>query len=241
MKDLAREKLIVALDVDEKEEAVDLVNELAKWVAMFKVGIRLFSRYGPLIIETIKKKGGKVFFDAKFYDIPSVVEQTAKNIAEMGISMVTIHTLGGYEMMVRYKKAIKKLDEDIKVLGVTILTSLTNQELKDLGIKKDMEKEVLLLAKLAKKAGLDGVVSSAWEVELLRKTFSSDFLLVVPGIRGKEKASEIKNDEQRRTLTAKDAVKKGADFLVVGRPIIQAENPVKAAREILKEIQENDK
>jgi len=238
MENLAKEKLIVALDVDKKEHVIDLVNKLVKWVGMFKVGARLFSKYGPSIIEIIRKRGGKVFFDAKFYDIPSVVEQTAKSASEMGISMVTIHTLGGYEMMARYKKAVERFDGDIKVLGVTILTSLTNQELVEMGIERDVEEEVLLLAKLAKKAGLDGVVSSAWEIDALRKTFGPDFLLVVPGIRSKGKVLKIKNDEQRRTLTGKEAVKKGADFLVVGRPIIQAKDPVKAAKEILKEIEE---
>jgi len=241
MENLVREKLIVALDVDKKEQVIDLVNKLTKWVGMFKVGVRLFSRYGPSVIEIIRKRGGKVFFDAKFYDIPSVVEETAKSISEMGISMVTVHTLGGYEMMARYKKAVERFNRDIKVLGVTILTSLTNQELVEMGIGRDVKEEVLLLAKLAKKAELDGVVSSAWEIDALRKTFGSDFLLIVPGIRSKERVSKIINDEQKRTLTPRDTVKKGADFLVVGRPIIQAKDPVKAVREILKEIEEDGK
>ncbi|MEA1964317.1 MAG: orotidine-5'-phosphate decarboxylase [Candidatus Aerophobetes bacterium] len=228
-----RKRLILALDVDTRKRVEDLVDNLSEFMAMFKVGPRLFTKYGPPIIKSIQKRKGKVFYDAKFYDIPSVIEKAAQKVAEMQVDMLTLHTLGGSEMMEAAIKGAKKENEKIKVIGVTILTSLTSRIIKEeLGIEKKVNEEVIHLANLAKKAGLDGVVSSPWEVEDLRKLLGEDFFLVVPGIRalGGEK------NEQKRVASPREAIVKGADFLVIGRPILASSNPVEATKKILKEI-----
>ena len=230
----ARERLILALDVDTLKEAEFLGRELKDLVGMFKVGPRLFTRYGPKIIESIQKKGVGVFYDAKFHDIPSVVAKAVGTAGRMGVKMLTLHTLGGLAMMEAAIEALKGKSEDTKVVGVTILTSLDSSTLKEeLGVGRDLSQEVVHLAHLAKKAGLDGVVTSPKELEDLRRTFPQDFLLVVPGIRPKGVAS----NEQHRFLTPGETVRRGADFIVVGRPILAAEDPLEATKNILKEIE----
>jgi len=234
MAGVGRERLILALDVDTKEEAELLARELKDLVRMFKVGPRLFTRYGPKIIEAIRKQGIGVFYDAKFHDIPSVVAKATEAAVIMGVSMLTVHTLGGLAMMEAAVEALKGKAEDTKIVGVTILTSLDSSTLKEeLGVGKDLSQEVVHLAKLAKKAGLDGVVSSPKELVVLRRAFSKDFLLVVPGIRPKGVAS----NEQHRFLTPGQAVRRGADLIVVGRPILAAEDPLESTENILREIE----
>ena len=234
VKQLGREKLILALDVDTKEEAELLALELKDLVRMFKVGPRLFTRYGPKIIEAIRKQGIEVFYDAKFHDIPSVVAKAAEAAARMGVNMLTVHTLGGLAMMEAAVETMKGKAEGTKIVGVTILTSLDSSALKEeLGVGKDLSQEVVHLAKLAKKAGLDGVVTSPKELVVLRRAFSKDFFLVVPGIRPKGVAS----NEQHRFLSPGEAVRRGADFIVVGRPILAAEDPLESTKNILREIE----
>ncbi|TES86358.1 orotidine-5'-phosphate decarboxylase [Candidatus Aerophobetes bacterium] len=234
MQGSGRERLILALDVDTKEEAELLARELKDLVRMFKVGPRLFTRYGPKIIEAIRKQGIGVFYDAKFHDIPSVVAKATEAAVRMGVNMLTVHTLGGLAMMEAAVEAMKGKAEDTKIVGVTILTSLDSSTLKEeLGVGKDLSQEVVHLAKLAKKAGLDGVVSSPKELVVLRRAFSKDFLLVVPGIRPKGVAS----NEQHRFLSPGEAVRRGADFVVVGRPILAAEDPLESTKNILREIE----
>lgn len=234
MTGVGRERLILALDVDTKEEAELLARELKDLVRMFKVGPRLFTRYGPKIIEAIRKQGIGVFYDAKFHDIPSVVAKATEAAVRMGVNMLTVHTLGGLAMMEAAVEAMKGKAEDTKIVGVTILTSLDSSTLKEeLGVGKDLSQEVVHLAKLAKKAGLDGVVTSPKELVVLRRAFSKDFLLVVPGIRPKGVAS----NEQHRFLTPGEAVRRGADLIVVGRPILAAEDPLESTKNILREIE----
>jgi len=234
MAGVGRERLILALDVDTKEEAELLARELKDLVRMFKVGPRLFTRYGPKIIEAIRKQGIGVFYDAKFHDIPSVVAKATEAAVRMGVNMLTVHTLGGLAMMEAAVEAMKGKAEDTKIVGVTILTSLDSSTLKEeLGVGKDLSQEVVHLAKLAKKAGLDGVVTSPKELVVLRRAFSKDFLLVVPGIRPKGVAS----NEQHRFLTPGEAVRRGADLIVVGRPILAAEDPLESTKNILREIE----
>lgn len=234
MAGVGRERLILALDVDTKEEAELLARELKDLVRMFKVGPRLFTRYGPKIIEAIRKQGIGVFYDAKFHDIPSVVAKATEAAVRMGVNMLTVHTLGGLAMMEAAVEAMKGKAEDTKIVGVTILTSLDSSTLKEeLGVGKDLSQEVVHLAKLAKKAGLDGVASSPKELVVLRRAFSKDFLLVVPGIRPKGVAS----NEQHRFLTPGEAVRRGADLIVVGRPILAAEDPLESTKNILREIE----
>ncbi len=225
----AKYRLIVALDVDAEEQVQKLVRDLNEWVGFFKIGVRLFFHYGPSIVELVNKSGGRVFLDAKLHDIPSVVEAAAGVIGKMGVKMLTVHTLGGMEMMKRAVQAAKRKNPEIKVLGVTLLTSLDEKVLKEeLGIEGRVGEKVLFLAQRAKEAGLDGVVCSGKEVQVLRKSLGQDFLLVVPGIR----MGQIKGDEQKRVLTPQEAVRRGADYLVIGRPILQSSDPVTAAKKM---------
>jgi len=231
----AKERLILALDVDTVEKIRVLVRQLSELVGIFKVGPRVFTRYGPKIIEIIQREGARVFYDAKFYDIPSVVEKAAQVVGEMGVDMFTMHTLGGSEMMRRAASAAKEKNSKIKAIGVTILTSLDSSAVRrELGIEKSLREEVLHLARLARGAGLDGVVSSPQELESLRRAFGRNILLVVPGIRPKG----MKKGDQRRVMTPAEAVKRGADFLVLGRPVLEAEDPGKVLEKILEEIED---
>ena len=229
----ARDRLILALDVDAQKEAEALVEKLSEFVGVFKVGPRLFTRCGPKIINLIKEKDSRVFYDAKFYDIPSVVKKAAQASAEMGVDMLTLHTLGGSEMMEAAVEGIRSQNSQVDVLGVTLLTSLNSRILKEeLGIERNLTEEIIHLAGLARKAGLDGVITSAWELEELRRNFGSDFILVVPGIRPLRSGK----NEQRRVSTPKEAIEKGADFLVVGRPILNSNDPVGIIKRILREM-----
>jgi len=232
---MVKERLILALDVDTEEKAMSLVRELGEFVGIFKVGHRLFTRYGPGVIEAIQKEGARVFYDAKFYDIPSVVENAAHAVGDIGVDMFTLHTLGGFEMMKRACLAAREKNAEIKVIGVTILTSLDSSGLKnELGIARDLKEEVIHLSRLATNAGLDGVVSSPEEIESLRRAFGRDFLLVVPGIR----TGGMKKNDQRRVMSPGEAIRKGADFLVLGRPVLEAEDPRGAVEKILEEVKE---
>jgi len=232
---MVKERLILALDVDTEEKAMSLVCELGEFVGIFKVGHRLFTRYGPGIIEAIQKEGARVFYDAKFYDIPSVVEKAAQTVGEMGVDMFTLHTLGGFEMMKRACLAAREKNPEIKVIGVTILTSLDSSGLKnELGIARDLKEEVIHLSRLATNAGLDGVVSSPEEIESLRRAFGRGLLLVVPGIR----TGGMKKNDQRRVMSPGEAIRKGADFLVLGRPVLEAEDPRGSVEKILEEMKE---
>jgi len=231
-----REKLVLALDVDSLEEAEKYILKLKGQVRLFKIGIRLFFSCGPQVIDVVREKGGQVFLDAKFHDIPSVVEAAARIAGKKGVRMITVHTLGGIEMMRRAKEALKQENPEAKVIGVTLLTSLDQRALEEeLGIKEEVGRKVLFLAKMAKKAGLDGVVCSGWEIEDLRRFFGTDFLLVVPGIR----TEPLKKDEQKRVLTAGEAILKGATHIVVGRPVLRASDPVLEVKKIFENIKEN--
>lgn len=224
----------MALDVDTEKKVKTLVRELGDLVEIFKIGPRLFTRYGPRIIEFIQEEGGKVFYDAKFYDIPSVVEKAAQVVGEIGVDMFTLHTLGGSEMMKRASLAARGENPKIKAIGVTILTSLSSSTMKnELGIEKELSKEVLHLSGLAKGAGLDGVVASPEEVDVLRRRLGKDVLLVVPGIRPKG----MRKDDQQRVMSPGEAIIRGADLLVVGRPVLEAKDPGGALEEILEEME----
>jgi len=225
-----QERLILALDVDQAEDAERIVLQVKEMVGFFKIGMRLFFNYGPEIVNLVKKLGGEVFLDVKLYDIPSVVEATCRLLVKMGVKMITLHALGGTEMMRRATVAIKEENADIKVVGVTLLTSFNRKSLKeDLGIDESLEEKVLFLARKAKEAGLDGVVCSGKEAKLLREFLGKDFLLVVPGIR----TERIEGDEQKRILTPEEAIKEGASYIVIGRPVLRASDPAQKIREIL--------
>lgn len=222
MKSVVKNPLIVALDVDTKEKAISLVKELKDYIPIFKIGPVLFTRYGPGIINEIKKIGSGIFLDLKLYDIPNTVALTVKAIAELGIAMFTVHISGGREMLNAAVNALVAEQNKPKILGVTILTSVPN-------ISKE---EIIKMAGIAKESGLDGVISSPLEIKDIRKTVGKDFLIVTPGIRPEGTGA----GDQKRTATPKIAIQNGADYIIVGRPIIESDRPIEVVKSILSEI-----
>ena len=234
------DRLIVALDVDSEEKAVAMAEKLKSDVKLFKIGLELFSSCGPRIVERIRETGCEVFLDLKFHDIPTTVAKAASSITKLEPFMFNVHALGGYEMMKRTVEAVidesKRLDlVRPRILAVTILTSLDEKAMKEIGLNAGSKEDVLRLAHLAKKAGLDGVVASPSETKALRKELGKDFLIVTPGVRPEWAAA----NDQKRIATPGAAIKDGADYIVVGRPITASKNPAEAARDILKEINRN--
>ena len=232
-----KDRLIVALDVDTEEKAVAIAERLKNDVRFFKIGFELFSSCGPRVVERIRGMGCDVFLDLKFHDIPNTVAKAAAAITKLGVYMFNVHASGGYEMMNKAAEAVKKEAERLgidrpKILGVTVLTSMDENGLKKIGIDANMKNQVLRLAALAKEAGLDGVVASPVEAKEIREKLGRDFLIVTPGVRPPWAAA----NDQKRVATPKEAIKDGADFIVVGRPVTEAKDPVRAAQEILKEI-----
>ncbi|MDR0953024.1 MAG: orotidine-5'-phosphate decarboxylase [Elusimicrobiota bacterium] len=229
------DKIIVALDVKTEKEALALVKKLKGKVGVFKIGKELFTACGPAIVKKVQKLGGKVFLDLKFHDIPNTVAKAVLQATKLGVYMMTIHTSGGVEMMKAATQAAKEAAPKGKapiLLGVTILTSLDDKTLKEIGFKYTPEQMVIRLAKMAKAAGLGGIVSSPKEVKKLRKALGASMFLVTPGIRPIWAAV----GDQKRIMTPKDAVKAGVDFMVIGRPITASKNPAQAADLIAKEI-----
>lgn len=227
-----KERLIVALDVNNLDEAAKLVNQLIDYVHTFKVGAQLFTAVGNDAVKMIQDKGGKVFLDLKYHDIPNTVASATKIVAELGIFMFTIHTLGGKEMMRAVVETITTQQIKPLVIGVSILTSLNQEGLKEIGITKNLNEEVVALTRLAKSSGLDGIVASTHEIKQIRNQYGSDFIIVTPGIR----PTGSMLDDQKRVATANEAIVAGADFIVVGRPIIAAPNPAKIAKQIIEEM-----
>jgi orotidine-5'-phosphate decarboxylase len=233
-----RDKLILALDVSDHSYAIEIVDKFSDYINTFKVGLELFTSTGPGIIEDIHKKGKKIFLDLKFHDIPNTVTKAALAATRLGVSMFNIHTSGGFEMMKRCRDSVVELClrenlERPKIIGVTVLTSLDKETLRDeLGIQYGVRTHVKHLSGLALRAGLDGVVSSANEVETIRNHCGRNFLIVTPGIR----PSWTPPDDQKRTMTPKQAIRAGSDYLVLGRGILQQPDPMKAVELITLEI-----
>lgn len=230
------ERIIIALDVETRAQALALVRELAD-ARVFKVGLELFTAEGPELLKDIQALGKDVFLDLKLHDIPNTVAEAARIGVRHGAYMMTIHTSGGEEMMakaaqVARAEAEKRGTRKPILLGVTILTSLKNEELAAIGMVSDTAAQVGRLAKLAKKAGMDGVVCSAQEIELVRKDVGPEFLIVTPGIRPAWAAAQ----DQKRVMTPAEAVAKGSDYLVIGRPITQAPSPREAFAKIVAEL-----
>jgi len=237
----AKERLIFALDVGEDiDRALKWVELLKDHVGMFKVGKEAFTRYGPEIVSRINEMGGKVFLDLKFHDIPNTVVRAAEAAVNLGVSMFNIHALGGKEMMGKTVISVKKMAAHSGItmpviLAVTVLTSLNDDDLEMLGFDGAVGEIALNLARIARDAGISGVVASAHDVVSIREACGEDFVIVTPGIR---MDMEVVGDDQKRILTPGEAIRRGADFIVVGRPIITADDPVSAADEISKEISE---
>lgn len=231
-----KERIILALDFSELRIAKFWVESLKHKIKTFKVGPILFLDAGPIGIKELRDMGADVFLDLKFHDIPSTVELSARQVVRYGVRMFTIHSLGGFEMMKAVTYAVseesgKSNKPKPLVLAVTVLTSHDEASLKRIGITTSTKDTVLSLASLADKAGVDGLVCSGMEVEMLRKEFGERFTLVVPGIR----PAGDKHD-QKRVVTPAEAVANGADYLVIGRAITEADNPAAVVDEIVKSI-----
>ena len=237
----AKDRLIVALDVATLAEEEKALRELGGTVSFFKVGNQLFTAAGPRAVEAIKKTGAKVFLDLKYHDIPNTVERTAQAACDLGVDLFNVHALGGFEMMECAAKAVWNWTQEHgrpgpKVLGVTVLTSLSEASLKDVmgETNRTLEEEVLMLARMASSAGLDGVVASPEEIVPIKEACGKEFIVLTPGVR--PQGSEM--GDQKRVLTPGEAIRRGADYLVVGRPILSALNPGEAAGAILKEMED---
>jgi len=235
--DNARKHLIFALDVDSFEEAERWVKLLHAKVGMFKVGKQLFTRCGPEIVHMIRAEGGEVFLDLKYHDIPNTVAMAGVEACRLGAQMFNVHALGGLEMMQTTVAAANDWCAQHNqprpiLLAVTILTSSTEETLRQVGIDKPVTEMVPRLAALAKQAGFDGVVASPKEVGLIRAACGDDFFIVTPGVRPSFAAA----NDQKRVMTPAEAIAAGASYLVIGRPISAAADPVAAADAILAEI-----
>ncbi|HHW41503.1 MAG TPA: orotidine-5'-phosphate decarboxylase [Syntrophomonadaceae bacterium] len=233
-----KDRLIVALDVDDAGKARQLVEQLRGYVGMFKVGLEPFCLYGPGFVKAVQEMGGRVFLDLKFHDIPRTAAQAARAAVRMGVYMFNVHIAGGREML---KAVVEAVQEEAgsggipKVLGVTVLTSLGTEQLRsEIGIDRSPLDQVLFWAELARECGLSGVVASPREVSAIRARCGKDFLIVTPGIR----PAGAVPDDQIRISTPAAALRAGADYLVVGRPITKATDPLQAAREIIREMED---
>jgi orotidine-5'-phosphate decarboxylase len=234
----AKDRLIIPLDVSTLAEAEALVARLAPHVGLFKIGLQLFHSEGPAVIEAVQKVAGPVFYDGKFYDIPNTVAGAAAAITRLGVKMFNVHALGGKAMMLAAREAAECTASALGikrplVLGVTIVTSIDETVLlEECGIGRPLEEEVLSLARLAQEAGLDGVVASVHEAPAIREACGQDFLIVCPGIR----PAGTKANDQARLATPQLARDSGADYIVVGRPITGASEPVKVAQAIAAQL-----
>ena len=215
-------KVVVALDFDNKDDALAFVDKIQPNDCRLKVGKEMFTYFGPEFVKELTSRGFDVFLDLKFHDIPNTVAKAVTAAAELGVWMVNVHASGGSEMMIKAKQALEKYGDKAPLLiAVTVLTSMGEEDLLGLGITKSPAEQVMALAKLTKEAGLDGVVCSAWEAESLKTNLGNDFKLITPGIR----PAGTPSDDQKRIMTPAQAIAVGVDYLVIGRPITKAENP----------------
>ena len=235
------DQLLIALDVDTGVRALELADDLRGSAGGFKIGSRLFTAEGPSVVKALVNRGDRVFLDLKFHDIPSAVAAAVGAASDLGVWMLTVHASGGTEMLQAAREAASRTPEGPMVVAVTVLTSLDTHAFGELGITRSVLNQVDALARLAQAAGLEGVVASAWETARIRQSCGPGFTIVTPGIRGvrepsRSAASAAGLDDQARTLSAAQAVRAGANYLVVGRPIIAAENPRAATDEICREL-----
>jgi len=233
-----RERLIVALDVDSLEQVRTLVRTLAPEVGMFKVGKQLFTHAGPQAVRLIRELGGEIFLDLKFHDIPTTVAKASIEATRLGVKMLNVHASGSLKMMRAAVSEVRRVCRQERrarplLLGVTVLTSLDKADLGRVGVTGDVADQVVRLALLTQQAGMDGVVASPREVAVIRQACGRRFVIVTPGIR----PASGRPDDQRRVMTPSEAMRAGVDYIVVGRPIVQARDPIAAAREIVAEME----
>jgi orotidine-5'-phosphate decarboxylase len=225
-------RIIVALDFDNEKDALVLVERLDPARCRLKVGKEMFTRSGPQLVEKLVGKGYDVFLDLKFHDIPNTIAGACRSAAELGVWMVNVHTLGGRKMMAAAREAIDKSSSRPLLIGVTILTSMGQEDIAEVGLSGTPADNVNRLALLANDTALDGVVCSPKEVEMLRQSVSSDFKLVTPGIR----PAWAEKGDQTRITTPADAIRLGSDYLVIGRPVTAATDPLDALLRIEAEL-----
>jgi len=232
-----KDKIIFALDVEHFQEAQRWVNALKDRVGIFKVGKQLFTHAGPKVIDMIRQKGQNVFLDLKYHDIPNTVAKAGEEATKLNVTMFNLHALGGFEMMKKTVEASRAAAKKLGIpkpiiLAVTILTSMDEEALKEVGVQVPILDEVGRLALLSMKAGIDGVVASPQEISMIRQKCGEKFIIVTPGIR----SPTDKKDDQKRTLSPKEAVAAGANYLVIGRPIKEAKDPIEAVQRIVEDI-----
>jgi len=227
---MTKDKIIVALDVATKERALELVKELRDQISFFKIGLQLYTAEGPEIVRAVLSAGAKVWLDLKLYDIPNTVARAVESASHLGVHMLTIHLSGGSEMI---RSAITARANNILLLGVTVLTSATEQTLREIGVSGKLDDQVLLLARLGVEAGIDGVVASPHEIKKLRAEFGRKIKIAVQGIR----PTWAEPGDQKRFMTPREALEAGADYIGIGRPITAHSRPSEAAEKILREIE----
>ena len=236
---MSQSQLIVALDVPDLAAANQLVTTLSDDVKWFKIGKQLFTAVGPDSVQLLREAKKNIFLDLKFHDIPNTVAGAVASGIEIGADMINMHASGGFEMMCAAAESAERQASEFGIskptlLGVTVLTSVDEANFqRDFGTPRRLEDQVAYLAELSQKAGLDGVVASPLEIELIRKVCGDDFVIVTPGVRPAWAAA----NDQQRVMTPAEAIDVGADYIVVGRPITAADNPREAASKILQEIQ----
>jgi len=225
-------KIIVALDYPSDAPALSLADRLQPTLCRLKVGKELFTAAGPALVDQLLQRGFEVFLDLKFHDIPNTAAQACKAAAGLGVWMINVHALGGRKMLEAVRQAVDNCEHKPKLIAVTMLTSLGQKDLSDIGINASPAEMVLRLATVARESGLDGVVCSAQEAAQLRKEFGNEFCLVTPGIR----PAQSGQDDQARLMTPLAAMQAGSSYLVIGRPITQAADPLQALLGINEEI-----
>ena len=226
----AGDKIIVALDIATKAQALVLVEQLHDKISFFKIGLQLYTAQGPEIVRAVLATGVKIFLDLKLHDIPNTVARAVESASSLGLQMLTIHLSGGSEMI---RAATGVRTNNMSILGVTVLTNANDQTLRETGISDTFDKQVVRLAKLGIENGIDGMVASPHEIKSLRAEFGDKIKIVVPGIR----PSWSEPGDQKRFMTPREAIEAGADYLVIGRPITAHKNPREAVERILREFQ----
>jgi orotidine-5'-phosphate decarboxylase len=225
-------KIIIALDYAEQSDALSLIDRLDPLRCRLKVGKEMFTRFGPAFVDKLQMAGFQVFLDLKYHDIPNTVARACLAACDLGVWMLNVHASGGRRMMEAARVAVDSHSHSPLLIGVTVLTSMSQDDIAEIGFQGTPEENVLRLARLAESAGLDGVVCSPQEVSTLRQTVSRQFSLVTPGIR----PAGGTGDDQRRTMTPLEALRAGASYLVIGRPITAADDPMSALLTIESEI-----